>query len=68
MQVEKVTREMLRSIEVGYTEEYSLPSAQACETAKATAYQLGRIDGTKYSAKTDFATNTVKITRLYDNN
>lgn len=67
MKVDKVTREMLRSIRPGETGTYQLPNAAACDSAKVLAYQLNRIDGSKYSATTDYNSNTVKITRRHDN-
>lgn len=66
MEVEKVTRDMLRSIQVGETQNFELPSAAACESAKTMAYQLQRIDGTKYTAKTDYDNTSLAITR-HDN-
>ena len=37
MKVEKVTRENLRSMEMGESREFELPNAQACDNGKSVA-------------------------------
>lgn len=63
MKAEKVTREMLRGISVGETAVFELPTAAACDSGKATAYQTQNIDGVKYSIRTDYKARSLSITR-----
>ena len=63
MKAEKVTREMLRSISIGETVVFELPTAAACDSGKATACQMQNIDGVKYSVRTDYKARSLSITR-----
>ncbi len=61
---EKVTREDLRAIPVGASRTFGLPNAQACDNAKTVAYQLQRVLGCKFSAKTNYNINSVTFTKF----
>lgn len=61
--VVKLTRDDLRSIEVGRTKAFTLPDAKACDNGKALAYQFQNILRCKFSVKTDYTANTLTITR-----
>jgi len=61
--VVKLTRDDLRSIDVGRTKVFALPDAKACDNGKALAYQFQNILGCKFSVKTDYASNQLTITR-----
>lgn len=63
MKTDKVTREDLRSMAMGETKVFTLPSAQACDTGKTVAYQLQNILGCKFTLSTDYATNSLTITK-----
>ena len=60
---EKVTREDLRQIPVGGSRTFGLPNAKACDNAKTVAYQLQRVLGCKFSAKTNYEDNSVTFTK-----
>lgn len=59
----KLTREDLRSIDVGETKAFYLPDAKACDNGKALTYQFQNLMGCKFSVKTDYTANTLTITR-----
>jgi hypothetical protein len=59
----KLTRDDLRSIDVGKTKTFYLPDAKACDNGKALTYQTQNLMGCKFSVKTDYAANTLTITR-----
>ncbi len=59
----KLTRDDLRSIEVGRTRTFYLPDAKACDNGKALAYQFQNLLGCKFSVRTDYVANTLTITR-----
>ena len=59
----KLTRDDLRSIEMGKTKTFALPDAKACDTGKALAYQFQNLLGCKFSVQTDYAASTLTITR-----
>ena len=59
----KLTRDDLRSIDVGETKTFTLPNAKACDNGKSLAYQLQNLIGCKFSVKTDYSANTLTITR-----
>ena len=61
--IEKVTREHLRSMAVGETRAFTLPSAQACDNGKTTAYQVQNLENCKYSVQTDYVNNRLTITK-----
>ena len=61
--VVKLTRDDLRSIEVGRTKAFTLPDAKACDNGKSLAYQFQNILGCKFSVQTDYVANTLTITR-----
>lgn len=63
---EKLTREDLRSIQIGETRTFFLPNARACDTGKSVAYQYQNILGCKFSVQTDYAACSLSITRLSD--
>ena len=60
--VVKLTRDDLRSIEVGRTKAFTLPDAKACDNGKALAYQFQNILRCKFSIKTDYVNNQLTIT------
>ena len=59
----KLTRDDLRSIDVGKTKTDYLPDAKACDNGKALTYQFQNLMGCKFSVKTDYTVNTLTITR-----
>jgi 3-phenylpropionate/cinnamic acid dioxygenase small subunit len=62
-EIEKVTREHLRAMNVGETRTFTLPNAQACDNGKATAYQVQNLEHCKYSVQTDYVNNRLTITK-----
>lgn len=62
-EIEKVTREHLRTMQMGETRTFTLPSAQACDNGKTTAYQMQNIELCKYSVLTNYVTNQLTITK-----
>ena len=62
-EIEKVTREHLRAMAVGETRTFTLPSAQACDNGKTTAYQAQNLERCKYSVQTDYVNNRLTITK-----
>ena len=62
-EIEKVTREHLREMAVGETRTFTLPSAQACDNGKTTAYQVQNLEHCKFSVQTDYANNRLTITK-----
>lgn len=48
----KLTRDDLRSINVGETKTFTLPNARACDNGKSLAYQLQNLISCKFSVKT----------------
>lgn len=63
----RVTRADLRKLGDGETKSFEMTSARACDTGKVVAYQYQNQLGCKFRVRTDYATNTLTITR-YDNN
>lgn len=59
----KLTRDDLRSIDVGKTKTFYLPDAKACDNGKSLAYQFQNLLGCKFSVQTDYTANTLTITR-----
>lgn len=59
----KLTRDDLRSIDVGRTKTFYLPDAKACDNGKSLAYQFQNLLGCKFSVQTDYTANTLTITR-----
>lgn len=59
----RVTREDLKAIPVGASKVFALNSAKACDSAKATAYQMQNILGCKFKIATDYSKCEIKITR-----
>mgnify|MGYP006874345933 FL=1 len=59
----KLTRDDLRSIDVGRTKTFYLPDAKACDNGKSLAYQFQNFLGCKFSVQTDYTANTLTITR-----
>lgn len=60
---EKLTRDDLRSINVGETKTFTLLDAKACDNGKVLAYQFQNLLGCKFSVRTDYVANTLTITR-----
>ena len=60
-EIEKVTREHLRVMAVGETRTFTLPSAQACDNGKTTAYQVQNLEHCRYSVQTDYVNNRLTI-------
>lgn len=61
--LEKLTREDLRSMEMGETKTFHLMTAAALDSAAVTAGQVGRLDGCKYSCSRDYDEKTVTVTK-----
>lgn len=61
--MDKVTREDLRSMEVGETKTFDLPDAQAIDSAGVTAYQMQNLERCKYSITKDYQNNKIKISK-----
>ena len=59
----KLTRDDLRSIEVGKTKTFVLPDAKACDNGKALTYQFQNLIGCKFNVQTDYTAHTLTITR-----
>lgn len=59
----KLTRDDLRSIDVGRTKTFYLPDAKACDNGKSLAYQFQNLLGCKFSVQTDYTANILTITR-----
>lgn len=59
----RLTRDDLRSIEMGGTRTFVLPNAKACDNGKALTYQFQNLVGCKFSVQTDYAACTLTITR-----
>jgi len=62
-EIEKVTREHLRAMTIGETRTFNLPSAQACDNGKTTAYQVQNLEPCKFSVQTDYVNNRLTITK-----
>ena len=62
-EIEKVTRKHLRTMQMGETRTFTLPSAQACDNGKTTAYQVQNLEHCKYSVQTDYVNNRLTITK-----
>lgn len=60
---QRLTRDALRAIDVGETHTFRLPNATACDNGKVVAYQMQNILQCKFSVKTDYANNTLTVTR-----
>ncbi|MCI6672093.1 MAG: hypothetical protein MSG77_06095 [Prevotella sp.] len=61
--INKLTRDDLRSIEMGKTKTFALPDARACDNGKSLTYQTQNLMGCKFSVKTDYVASTLTITR-----
>lgn len=59
----RLTRDDLRSIEMGKTKTFALPDARACDNGKALTYQFQNLIGCKFSVRTDYTACTLTITR-----
>ena len=59
----KVTMEHLRTIPVGESMSIKLPNADACGNGKTLAYQNQYKLNCKFSAETDYKTNTLTLTK-----
>lgn len=69
MEKNKVTTEALRKMQVGETIVFALPDASAINTGKAIAYRAKHILRCQFKAASDFANNTLTLTKLpYDGN
>lgn len=60
---EKLTRDDLRSINVGETKTFTLPNARACDNGKSLAYQFQNILECKFKVATNYQSNQLTITR-----
>jgi hypothetical protein len=60
---QRVTRAELKLMTVGETRAYKLPSAAACDSAKATTYQMQNLMRCRFTQRTDYTTNVITITR-----
>ncbi|MDO5395804.1 MAG: hypothetical protein Q4F07_07560 [Bacteroidales bacterium] len=60
---DKVTRKALRDMAIGETRTFNLPDADAINSGKTLAYSLQHSLGVKFSAVSDFANNTLTITK-----
>lgn len=63
MEVEKVTREDLREMQMGETKVFDLPNARACDNGKSVAYQMQNLLRCKFSVSTDYTSNKLTITK-----
>lgn len=61
--MEKVTRDILRNMQLGETRSFDLPTVEACESGKATAYQMQNMLGCKFQASTDYANKRLTLTK-----
>ncbi len=59
----KLTREDLRNMAMGETKTFRVANAQACDSGKATTYQMRNILQCRFEVQTDYATNTLTITK-----
>ena len=64
MKLERITREDLRAIRMGESRVYELPTYSAILSAKASAYDLGRIEGCRFVFSTEPDKNVLTITRM----
>lgn len=60
--VKKITRDLLRSMEVGDAVTHVCPNGYAQQSAMTLAYNMRRLEGSRFTCKTDGLTLT--ITRL----
>jgi hypothetical protein len=60
---QRVGRADLKMMNVGETKTFKLPSAKACDSAKATTYQMQNLMRCRFTQRTDYATNVITITR-----
>ena len=60
---EKVTRELLRRMQIGETKTVYLSNAQACDTGKSIAYQMQNILNCRFTIETDYKNNILTITK-----
>lgn len=60
---ERVTREVLTDMAMGETRVFQCGDARACDSGKATAYQMQNILGCKFTAETDYANGTLTLTK-----
>ena len=61
--MEKVTREALKNMQMGETQTFDCPDRMAYNSGQATAYQMARIEGCKYSAVEGEKENQLVITK-----
>ena len=64
MKTERVTREDLRSIHMGESRTFELPSYAAVQSARTAAYALGRIEGCRFTYTVEPDRNVITITRM----
>lgn len=60
----RVTREELRAMQPGQTKVFDLADARACDSGKATVYQMQNLLRCKFSVDTDYVSNRLSVTRL----
>lgn len=61
--MKRVTREILRAMQMGETRTFDLPNAQACDNGKSTAYQMQNILQCRFTVSTDYVNNRLSITK-----
>lgn len=61
---DKVTRDALREMREGETWTFKLANAQACDTSKSAVYQMQNILQCDFTVQTDYASNTLTVTKL----
>jgi len=66
IQVNKITRDDLRAMRDGETRTFQLPSPEAVESGKTSAYTYGKIAGVRFKCEASYANKTLTITR-HDN-
>lgn len=59
----KVTSDALRKMEIGQTETFDLPDADAINSGKAIAYRLQNSLRCKFSAISDYTNNRLTLTK-----
>lgn len=64
MKTERVTREDLRAMRMGESRTFELPSYAAVQSARTSAYYLGRVEGCRYTYTVEPERNVITITRM----
>ena len=61
---DKVTSEDLRAIHMGESRTFELPTYAAVESARASAYAVGRVEGCRFTYSVEPDKNVITITRM----